>query len=267
MTALPNPAASAEAVAGPNGILSAANVAGRVWVEHSTTDFKEMQKLARQAAGKGVDAIEAPVTTGTEMLRKGKIVMFLGGDIDVINKTRDILNVNAQKIVHCGAIGSASTIKVLQEMMTAVVDCYMGDVMCLGHAAGIPPHVLHECIRISYGNSYAWDVEAPLVYKQTYSPDFTAGMMLKDVTLAIKLAEEFNVKLEHFPEIERIYRKAIERYGPDAGSVIPVKLSEDANNISLRNSSFDNWTFDLDVDENSVTVRHYGIEADDFKPV
>ena len=62
--------------------------------------------------------------------------------------------------------------------------------------------------------------------------------------------------------MEQIYSKAMIQYGKDAGCYIPPKLAEDALGEDLRAKGFENWTYDIEHVDGSLTVRHKNIDLD-----
>ena len=62
-TCLPSPAAVDAVVAGSNGILEGAGP-GLVWIDMSTSDRHDVERLVKLAQDRGVSMLEAPVTGG-----------------------------------------------------------------------------------------------------------------------------------------------------------------------------------------------------------
>jgi 3-hydroxyisobutyrate dehydrogenase len=71
ITCLPSPAQSAEVLNGADGALSVL-ASGGSWIEMSTSDPQEVQRMAKIASGKGVHTLEAPVTGGFTAARLAK---------------------------------------------------------------------------------------------------------------------------------------------------------------------------------------------------
>ena len=57
---------------------------GKVWIDHSTTDYEQTVDLNEEIVKKGGRMLEAPVTGGLEALKKGQMTVFLAGSY--INK-------------------------------------------------------------------------------------------------------------------------------------------------------------------------------------
>ncbi len=72
ITCLPSPEIVTQVVAGPSGILEGL-APGGTWIDMSTNDLHELQRLAAVAAERGIATLEAPVTGGVHRAAAGMI--------------------------------------------------------------------------------------------------------------------------------------------------------------------------------------------------
>jgi 3-hydroxyisobutyrate dehydrogenase len=79
ITCLPSPTAVSAVVSGADGILVGLKPGG-TWIDMSTNDGHETQRLAALAAAKGIACLEAPVTGGVHKAASGHITVLVGGD-------------------------------------------------------------------------------------------------------------------------------------------------------------------------------------------
>ena len=78
-TALPMPQHVKAVFEGESGLLAGMSE-GKVWIDHSTTDYEQTVDLNTEVVKKGGRMLEAPVTGGLEALKKGQMTVFLAGD-------------------------------------------------------------------------------------------------------------------------------------------------------------------------------------------
>ena len=78
-TALPMPQHVKAVFEGEEGLLAGMRE-GKVWIDHSTTDYEQTVELNNEVVKKGGRMLEAPVTGGLEALKKGQMTVFLAGD-------------------------------------------------------------------------------------------------------------------------------------------------------------------------------------------
>ena len=101
ITCLPSPAVVASVLEGKNGLIEGM-VSGKLWIEMSTTDSKEMQRLADLVIGKKALAIEAPVSGGCHRAATGNIAILVGGTREAFDLAMPALSVIGYQILHIG---------------------------------------------------------------------------------------------------------------------------------------------------------------------
>jgi 3-hydroxyisobutyrate dehydrogenase len=183
ITALPRPEHVSAAFEAESGILEGLQK-DAVWIEHSTTDFLNTIRVKEMVEAKGAHAIEAPLTGGMQILREGKMVSLVGADPKVFEgRVASLVALSAPRLVRCGEFGHATIIKIWSNILCAVHDAHIGEVLCVCKKAGLDMKLVFDAMRVSSGNSFCWETEVPLVLRGEYDPNFTAEMMAKDISL------------------------------------------------------------------------------------
>ncbi len=236
ITCLPSPAAVTAVVAGPDGVL-AGFPAGGAWIDMSTNDPHEARRLAALATEHGVASLEAPVTGGVHRAESGEITVLIGGDESAFRQWLPVLEAIGGEVFHVGPVGSASTLKVITNMLAFVHVVAAGEAMMLVRQAGLDPARAYEAIRASSGNSFVHETETPLMLDGTYDIGFTMDLACKDLAFARALGEELAVPLALADTVGDAFVLARERYGGDAWSTMVVRLLEDAVGTTIRQSA------------------------------
>ena len=238
LTVLPSPAAVAAVVEGENGLLAGLRP-GSTWIDISTTDRRETQRLAALCAAKGINVLEAPMTGGIPLAHQGQMTVLVGGEKAVFENNLPVLQAIGGRIFHLGPVGSAAAAKVLTNMMAAVHLWILGEGLMLGRCAGLELGVLFEAIKASCANSFVAETEGPQILNGSYDYGFTIALQAKDAHLAYELGREVGVPLEMGGLVEQIIQRARRRYGDEAWSTQIVKLLEDDLGVELRASGYD----------------------------
>jgi 3-hydroxyisobutyrate dehydrogenase len=110
--------------------------------------------------------------------------------------------------------------------------------MMLAKRAGVDLAKAFEGIRISSGNSFAHETEGQLVLNGSYNCAFTMDLALKDMRLALGLAEEGGCDLPLSSLTGKLFEEALTRYGSGAWSTEAVRLLEEALGEPLRAEGF-----------------------------
>jgi 3-hydroxyisobutyrate dehydrogenase len=237
ITCLPSPAAVSAVVAGPDGVIEGLRPGG-TWIEMSTNDPHELERLAALAAERGIATLECPVTGGVHKAAAGEITVIAGGEEAVYAAHRAVLDAMGGAVIHVGPLGKASVIKVITNMLAFIHLVAAGEALMLAKRGGIPLETAYEVIRASSGNSFVHETESQVILNGSYDIGFTMDLALKDLGFALALGEEHGVPLALAGLVEETFRQAPGAYGGGAGSSQVVKLLEDELGVDLRAPGF-----------------------------
>ncbi|MGI8711778.1 MAG: NAD(P)-dependent oxidoreductase [Solirubrobacteraceae bacterium] len=236
-TCLPSPGAIADVVCGGGGLLDGMHP-GATWIDSSTNDRHELRRLAWLADARGVQCLEAPVTGGVHLAAAGRITVLVGGEQAVFESHRRVFEAIGGRIFYIGALGSASTMKVITNMLAFVHLVAAGEGLMLARRAGLDLGQSFEAIRASSGNSFVHETESQVILNGSYDIGFTLDLACKDLGFAHELARDHGVPLELAALVEQTFIRAREQYGGSAWSPMVVKLLEDALQTDLRAPGF-----------------------------
>ena len=237
ITCLPSPGAISSVVSGPEGLLEGLPPGG-TWIDMSTNDPRELERLAELAAARGVATLECPVTGGVHKAATAEITVLAGGDAAVFAAHRAVLEAMGSPVIHVGPLGAASVIKVVTNMLAFIHLVAIGEALMLAKRGGVPLETAYEVIRASSGNSFVHETESQVILSGSYDIGFSMDLALKDLGFALQMGREFDVPLELAAIVEGTFARAREQYGGSAQSTQVVKLLEDALGVDLRAAGF-----------------------------
>ena len=237
ITCLPSPKASDAVVNGERGVFSGLKRGG-TWIEMSTTDQDEIARIARIAAAKGIDVLEAPVTGGVHRAAAGEISVLVGGEKKVFDAHRPALEAMGGEIFHMGPLGSAAVIKVITNMLAFIHLVAAGEALMLAKRGGLDLAQAFAAIKASSGNSFVHETESQVILNGSYNIGFTMDLACKDLGFALEFGRKFGVPLELAGLTEQTFIRARQQFGGEAWSSMVVKLLEDALRTDLRAPGF-----------------------------
>jgi 3-hydroxyisobutyrate dehydrogenase len=237
ITCLPSPAACSAVMEGPDGILDGLSP-GKIWAEMSTTDANEMARLAQKVIATGARAIECPVSGGCHRAATGNISIFAGCDRDTFETVLPVLTVLGRRVLHTGEIGTASTLKVMTNYLATANLLTLCEALVTMKAAGLDLATTYEAIKISSGNSFVHETESQMILNGSRTIDFTMDLVLKDIGLFHKIAEDNGVPLEISPLMIDIFRDGQKRYGARAQSDDIIRRLEEATGLDITAPGF-----------------------------
>jgi 3-hydroxyisobutyrate dehydrogenase-like beta-hydroxyacid dehydrogenase len=187
-------------VDGPDGILAGARE-GTVIVIHSTIHPDTASSLARDAATKGVDVLDAPVSGGAVGARDGRLAVMVGGTDEAFAAAYDVLARLGELVVHVGPIGAGTRAKLARNLLHFVSFTATTEAQRLAEAAGIDLRVLGQIVRHTdaitggAGAIMLRDSTKPIPVDDNWYPilDGVRALGEKDLRLAIDLADELGV--------------------------------------------------------------------------
>jgi len=217
ITCLPSPAAVSEVVAGADGVLDGLRTGG-TWIDMSTNDPHELERLAGLAAARGIRTLECPVTGGVHKAASSEITVIAGGDAAVFAAHRAVRDAMGEPVIHVGPLGSASVIKVITNMLAFIHVVAVGEALMLARRAGLDLAQSFEVIEASSGTSFVHETESKVILNGSYDIGFTIDLACKDLGFAGQLGRELGVPLELAELVERRFAQARDAYGGSAWS-------------------------------------------------
>ncbi|QDG75963.1 NAD(P)-dependent oxidoreductase [Labrenzia sp. PHM005] len=237
ITCLPSPAACADVVEGPDGILEGIGP-GTIWAEMSTTDASEVKRLASLVIANGGEAIECPVSGGCHRAATGNISIFAGCSRETFEKALPFLTVLGRRVLHTGEIGSASVLKVVTNYLATANLVSVCEALTTCKAAGMDLNTAYEAIKISSGTSFVHETEGQVILNGSRDISFTMDLVAKDIGLFQAIAEAHQVPLELSPLLNKIFADGIERYGPREPSPNIIKRLEEDTGLTILGDGF-----------------------------
>ncbi|WP_162941781.1 NAD(P)-dependent oxidoreductase [Desertimonas flava] len=207
---------------------------GSIVADLSTVDPETSRAAAATLAAAGVAYLDAPVLGRPE--RAGVWTIPCGGDADAVRRAAGVLEGTiAQRVVHVGASGSASVLKLMNNLMLGAINGITAEALAVCSAAGLDPGVFVDVVADSGAASVSpmfRDI-APRIVDGDFTPTFTVGLMHKDNRLAVEVAERAGVPLVVGRAVDELNRRALDDHR-DEDSCAVVKLFEAATGMPAR---------------------------------
>src|SRR5258708_23831391 len=137
ITMLPNSPQVEEVVSGPQGILEGARK-GLIIVDMSTIAPAMSRKMTRATGEKGVHFLDAPVSGGSQGAINGTLTIMVGGDKEVFNQARPVLEAMGKKenIFYVGQSGAGEIVKIVNNVLFGTIAASIAEAFVLGVKAG-----------------------------------------------------------------------------------------------------------------------------------
>jgi 3-hydroxyisobutyrate dehydrogenase len=195
-TSLPGPPEVEEVGLGPNGLLAGIKDGG-AWFDLSTNSPVLVRELNRRFGEKHAYMLDAPVSGGPRGAASGKLALWIGGDEQIFNRHKKVLDAIGDQARYIGPIGAGSVAKLVHNCAGYAVQCVMAEVFTMGVKAGVEPLALWEAVRQGAGGRRrTFDGLVDQFLPNKYDPPaFALRLAHKDVTLATQLGRELKVPM------------------------------------------------------------------------
>ena len=145
-TSLPGPTEVEAVFLGEDGILQGMS-AGKVYFDLSTSTPNLIRRIHDIASGQGVEVLDAPVSGGKSGAASGNLAVMVGGEREIFDRVKPILDSFGDKVFYAGSIGAGSVAKLVHNMIGHGVRQAIAEGLTLGVKAGVDAEALWECIR------------------------------------------------------------------------------------------------------------------------
>ena len=166
-------------------------------IDCSTIDVETARVLADEARIHGFEMLDAPVSGGVAGADAGTLAFMVGGSAGGFARAEPILDAMGAKVVHCGAAGAGQGIKICNNMMLAIQMISVAEGFALAEKLGLSPQSLFDVSSAASGQCWSLTTYCPMpgVGPETsadngYRPGFAAGLMHKDLGLAMEAASK-----------------------------------------------------------------------------
>lgn len=210
-----------QVVLGENGLLQT-TTAGTILIDMSSISPVASVKIAQQAALRGVEMLDAPVSGGEPKAIDGTLSIMVGGKDDVFETVRPLLEVIGASVTLVGKNGSGVTAKLANQIIVNLNIAAMSEALTLAAKAGIDVEKMYQAIRGGLAGSAVLDAKVPLILERNFVAGGRIDINLKDMTNVMETAHEIGVPLPLSSQLVEIFHalKIDGKAADDHGGII-----------------------------------------------
>ncbi len=152
---------------------------------------KELVNEAMKASGKNLKFVDAPVSGGVAGAVNGTLTIMTGCEESTFEAVKPVLEAMGKNIIYTGDVGTASNVKLLNQMLNAGNTAVAAEVLCMSRKLGVDDEVLKNVVSQSSGQSFVFDRNVTkFMMSGDHTPGFRLNLMKKDVGLFMDAANE-----------------------------------------------------------------------------
>jgi 3-hydroxyisobutyrate dehydrogenase len=190
---------------------------GTVLVDMGSSQPLSSRAVAEEAAARGVAFVDAPVSGGVSGAEAGTLTIMAGGAAEDLARVRPLLDELGRSVVHAGPVGAGHALKAFNNLLSAAHLLATSEAVLAGRRFGLDPAVMLDAINTSSGRSGSTEVKWPkFILPGSYDSGFGLGLMLKDMRIAVELAQAQGQPVELGRAAVDLWARAAEDLPADA---------------------------------------------------
>jgi len=182
----------------------------------STIDVQTAKDLHKMCSDKNLLSLDAPVSGGVGGAKNGTLTFIVGGNEKAYNLMSPLFEVMGKKSVLCGPASSGQAAKACNNMLLATTMIGVGEAFNLGENLGLDLKKLFDVLSTSTGNCWAINTYCPIEgvgpnspADNNFQPGFSANLMLKDLTIALKAIKDTNTSAPFGTKSQENFKRMI----------------------------------------------------------
>lgn len=168
-----------------------------IFVDMSTGSYPKLMETAKRVANRGHRFVDAPVGRTPREAITGNLLVMAGGEADDVAALDGVFNAVGDTILHVGPVGCGLKAKLVNNYMAMVNNALTGETLSLAKAAGLDVRAMAKLMSSTAAGLGQLNTNYPKkVLAGDLTPDFPIFMAVKDLNMAIELAEIANHKVQ-----------------------------------------------------------------------
>jgi 3-hydroxyisobutyrate dehydrogenase-like beta-hydroxyacid dehydrogenase len=167
-----------EVLRGDDGAL-AGMAPGGIVVIHSTIHPDTCRRL--QTDFPELHFVDAPVSGGGHMAAAKALLVMVGGDDEVVERCRPVLDTFANPLIHLGGLGAGQAAKLLNNSLFTAYLGLAASTFCVADSLGVDLDALTKVLSTGSSRSYAGEVIANSGHSLSVMAELAGPLLAKDV--------------------------------------------------------------------------------------
>ncbi|HEY0270838.1 MAG TPA: 3-hydroxyisobutyrate dehydrogenase [Sphingomonas sp.] len=186
---------------------------GTLLLDCSTIDVATARAVAAEAAAKGFEMVDAPVSGGIAAANGGTLTFMVGGPEAAFARAEPILARMGKAVIHAGDAGAGQAAKICNNMILGSQMIATCEALAMAVRLGLDPAKFYDIASKASGQSWSLTSYCPLPGVGPQSPadrgyegGFAAALMLKDLKLAMAAAQSVDAAVPMGAAAEALYQ-------------------------------------------------------------
>lgn len=168
---------------------------GSMVIDMSTVSAQTARQAAAILAKKQVDFLDAPVSGGVEGANNGRLVMMVGGDAEVLQRVKPVLDSMTSRIEHMGDTGAGQACKAVNQIMAAGIAQAVTEALAFGQALGLDMDTVVDLVSGGAAGNWFLQHRGKTMTQGIFKPGFKLVLHHKDLRICQQMADSVGMTL------------------------------------------------------------------------
>jgi 3-hydroxyisobutyrate dehydrogenase len=195
---------------GPDGAFATMPIHS-IAVECSTLSLDWIREWHAAAQQHGLKSIESPVAGSKLAAESGTLTLLIGGEAETLAKARRVLATFSNNIVHFGPATAGTLYKLINNLQGAIHLLALSEGLVMAERANLNMRAVLDATLSGAASSPMVKGKAARVIDRDYEDvHFTIRWMTKDLTYALRAADELGVPAPLIAAAREVYKMALQ---------------------------------------------------------
>jgi 2-hydroxy-3-oxopropionate reductase len=227
-----------EVALGSDGIVAGARP-GSVLIDHSTIPPSGARRIATSLRTHGIHMLDAPVSGGCAGARAATLSIMVGGDEDVFDRSRPLLESLGTTVVYIGGAGAGQVAKACNQICIVVNQLGAAEALLLAERSGVDFDRVKRALMGGFAASRILDVQAPKMMSRRFEGQIESRLHHKDILIALEMARELGARLPASSLAANLLTRLQEAGGAKLDSAAVFTILEQASRQEPREQAAD----------------------------
>jgi 3-hydroxyisobutyrate dehydrogenase-like beta-hydroxyacid dehydrogenase len=202
-----DPVALADVLAGEQGLLAGLRK-GALVINMSTVSPEATLAAARDIEDAGGRFIDAPVSGTVKPAEEGTLVVLAAGDSRDVDAAESLLRTMGKAVVRCGAVGQATRMKLVLNLMLAGMMQALAEGLSLAESQALDGAAVLEAISGGPLAAGLYTMKGGMMLGNEFSKQFPVDLLFKDLNLVLDAAGKAHQSLPMTAAIRETFSAA-----------------------------------------------------------
>ena len=179
---------------GPDGVADGAR-AGHIHIDMSTIAPAAAQSIAARLAGRGIVALDAPVSGGEPGAIAGTLTIMVGGELEACVRVHPLFAAMGKSITRIGDAGAGQVAKACNQIITGVGVASVAEALNFAAKSGVDGAKVREALLGGFAYSRILENHGQRMLERNFKPGFKAWMHQKDMRIVMDEAHRLGLAL------------------------------------------------------------------------